>query len=59
MNTKQNYEMDSHTDDKSNLIIWKQKNIDNYLKGYIISYYGILDGKIICEATPMIKLNIV
>jgi len=51
--------MDSHTDDKSNLIIWKQKNIDNYLKGYIISYYGILDGKIICEATPMIKLNIV
>ena len=59
MNIKWNYEIDRHEEDKSNWIIWKEKNIDNYLKGYIIPYYGILNGEIICEATAMIKSNIV
>ena len=51
MEEKWNYEIEKAIDDKSNWIIWKEKNINNFMNGYTIPYYGILDGKIICEAT--------
>lgn len=59
MNIKWNHEIEHHKEDKYNWMIWKTQNIENYKKGYIIPYYGILAGKIICEATAMTHSNIV
>lgn len=53
MNIKWDYEIERHTEDKSNWIIWKKRSTENFLKGLIIPYYGILEGTIICEATAM------
>lgn len=59
MNTKWDYEIDNATDDKENYIIWKKANIERFQKGYIIPYYGILNGKIISECTAVINSSIV
>lgn len=59
MNTKWDYEIEHATDDKDNWIIWKKDNIERYKNGYIIPYYGILNGQIICEATAAIDPSFV
>ncbi len=55
MNIKWDYEIEHSGEDRDNWIIWKQKNTENFRNGYIIPYYGILDGFIICEATAIIN----
>ena len=59
MNTKWDYEIDNATDDKYNWIVWKKENISRFKKKYIIPYYGLLNGKIICECTAIINPKIV
>lgn len=59
MDMKWNYEINNATYDKSNWIIWKKENIERYKKGLIIPYYGILDGKIICECTAALSPSVV
>lgn len=59
MNIKWDYEIDNADFDKENWIIWKKENIERFKKGFIIPYYGSLDGKIICECTAAINPNIV
>ena len=59
MNLKWDYEIECNKDDKYNWLIWKEENIIKYKKGYIIPYYGILNEKIICEATANINSKIV
>lgn len=59
MNEKWDSEIERHVQDRSNWVIWKQKNIENRKHGNIIPYYGILDGTIICEATAMLNPKIV
>ena len=56
---KWQYEIDNATDDKSNWIKWQKQMIDRYNSGKIIPYYGILNGKIICECTAAIDASIV
>lgn len=34
--------------------IWKFENIERFKKGQIIPYYGLLNSKIICEATAIL-----
>ena len=50
---KWDYEIALHSE-KENWIIWKAEAIAHYKEGSSIPYYGILDGKIICEATAII-----
>lgn len=59
MKIKWDYEISIATNNKSNWIIWKEENIKNYENGKIIPYYGILGGKIICEATAVLSSDIV
>ncbi len=59
MNTKWDYEIDNATDDKENWITWKKENIERFQKGLIIPYYGLLDGKIICECTAALSPSVV
>lgn len=59
MNIKWDYEISKATDDKENWIIWKEKNLERYKKGFIIPYYGLLDGKIICESTAIINSSVI
>ena len=59
MNTKWDYEIAKATDDKDNWIKWKRENIERFQKGFIIPYYGILNGTIICECTALLNDSIV
>ncbi len=59
MNTKWDYEIEHSTDDKENMTIWKKENLERFKKGLIIPYYGLLDGKIICECTAITDPSIV
>ena len=59
MNTKWDYEIDNAIDDKQNWITWKKDNIERFQKGLIITYYGLLDGKIICECTAALNPSVV
>lgn len=59
MNTKWDYSIDNATDDKENWIIWKKDNIERFQKGFIIPYYGLLDGRIICECTATLNPSVV
>ena len=54
MNKKWNYEIEKNKDDNS-YVVWKKNFIDAVKENKRISYYGILDGKIICEATAYIN----
>lgn len=55
MNIKWDYEIEHHSEDRENWVIWKKQSIENFKNGDTIPYYGILDGKIICEATAMLN----
>lgn len=59
MNTKWNYEISNALDDKDNWIKWKKDNMKRFQKGLIIPYYGLLDGKIICECTAALDQSVV
>ena len=59
MNSKWDYEIEHATDDKDNWIAWKKDNIERFEKGLIIPYYGLLNGKIICECTAALDSSIV
>ena len=59
MNIKWEYEISQSGKDKEIWIIWKKQNIEKYKQGYIIPYYGILEGNIICEATAMLHPKVV
>lgn len=52
METKWNYEIAKHK--SPNWIMWKNDAINNVLSGKSIAYYGLLNGRIICEATAML-----
>ena len=52
MNTKWDYEISIHPGDIS-WSLYKTKFIESAKKGNRVSYYGILNGKIICEATAI------
>ena len=58
MNIKWDYEI-SISNNKSNWKIWKLENIERFKKGQIIPYYGLLNSKIICEATAILASNII
>lgn len=51
------YEIEKHK--SPNWKIWKVESIERVKNGHCIVYYGILNGKIICETTAMIDKNIV
>lgn len=57
METKWNYEIKKHK--SPNWKIWKIESIERVKNGQSIAYYGILNGKIICETTAMVDKNIV
>lgn len=57
METKWNYEIKKHK--SPNWKLWKDEAIERVRSGQCIAYYGILNGKIICEATAMFDKNIV
>ena len=57
LNKKWDYEINKATEDKYNWIIWKELHITGYKKGYLISYYGLLDNNIICETTAVVNSN--
>lgn len=59
MDIKWEYEIAQSGKDKENWIVWKKQNIEQYKQGYIIPYYGILEGNIICEATAMVHPKVV
>ncbi len=60
MNTKWNYEIE-HADEneKFNWMEWKKRALDRAKKKQTITYYGFLDGQIICETTAAIDSKIV
>ena len=58
MNTKWDYEIAHKGADKDNWIIWKQSSMEHMLQGKSLPYYGILDGKIISEATAILDGSI-
>ncbi|MFR5875413.1 MAG: GNAT family N-acetyltransferase [Eubacterium sp.] len=51
------YEIKKHRN--SNWKIWKSEAIEHVKNGQSIAYYGILNSKIICQATAMFDRNIV
>lgn len=57
MEEKWNYEIKTHK--SSNWKIWKKESIERVKNGQSIAYYGILNGKIICEATALLDKSIV
>ncbi len=57
MNIKWDEEINLHSD-KENWTYWKTQNIDNFKKGYSIPYYGLLNDKIICEATAIVNSKV-
>lgn len=57
MECKWNYEIKKNKG--QNWKIWKTESIERVRNGQSIAYYGILNGKIICEATAMLDENII
>ncbi len=57
METKWNSEIKKHKSD--NWKTWKTESIERVRNGQSIAYYGVLNGKIICEATAMLDKSIV
>lgn len=53
MNQKWDDEIERHVDNKENWIVWKSSTLEHFRDGSSIPYYGILDKKIICEATVL------
>ena len=46
--------IENDLDEKENWIKWKETALDNMKNNRTINYHGLLDGKIICEATAAI-----
>lgn len=59
MHIKWDYEISHAGEDRENWILWKQDSLKNAAQGKTIPYYGILDEKIISEATAMLDSSIV
>lgn len=57
MEIKWNDEIKKHK--SSNWKIWKAEAIERVKNGQGIAYYGILNGRIICESTALLDKNIV
>lgn len=57
MQTKWNYEIKKNKN--PNWKIWKTQAIERVINRQSIAYYGILNGKIICEATAMLDKSAV
>lgn len=57
MEAKWNYEIKKHK--SPNWKIWKTEAIERVKNGQCTAYYGVLNGKIICEATAMFDKSIV
>lgn len=57
MEAKWDYEIKKHK--SRNWMIWKTEAIERVRNGQSIAYYGILKGKIICEATALLDKSIV
>lgn len=57
MQTKWNYEIKKNKN--PNWKIWKTQAIERVINGQSIAYYGILNGKIICETTAMLDKEVV
>ena len=55
MNAKWDYEIAHKVKDRENWVIWKREHLERFRRGWILPYYGILDGQIICEATANIR----
>lgn len=56
MNEKWNYEIAIHKNDE-NWIVWKNEAIQRSKEGRSIVYYGVLNEKIISEATAVLDKN--
>ena len=54
MNAKWNKEIERHPDSQSNWLVWKREAMENAESGRSVPYYGILRGRIICEATALL-----
>jgi len=57
MESKWDYEIKKHK--SPNWKIWKAEAIEYVKNGQSIAYYGMLNGRTICEATAMLDKNIV
>lgn len=55
MHARWDYNIAAASKDRENWIIWKSENIDQFIRGLIIPYYGLLDGEVICECTAVIS----
>ncbi len=55
MNTKWDYEIAHKDKGRENWVIWKKEQLEHFRHGWVLPYYGILDGQIICEATANIR----
>jgi ribosomal protein S18 acetylase RimI-like enzyme len=49
------YYIERDTKEKYNWIKWKEQALDNIKNNRTINYHGVLNGKIICEATAAIS----
>lgn len=58
MHKKWNYEIQKNSDDPD-WPIWKACALERTIKGQSISYYGVLDGKIITEGTALLDPEVV
>lgn len=58
MEAKWNYEI-AHHKNNENWIIWKNEATERFNNGQSVTYYGILNGKIISEATALFDNDIV
>ena len=55
MYARWDYNIAAASKDRENWMIWKSENIDQFIRGLIIPYYGLLDGEVICECTAVIS----
>ena len=55
MHARWDYNIAAASGDRENWIIWKRENIDQFIRGLIIPYYGFLDGEAVCECTAVIS----
>lgn len=55
VNRKWDYEIEHNINDRKNWTVWKKDYLENFRKGFVIPYYGILDKDIICEATTAVN----
>lgn len=47
-------QIEKHEKDRENWIAWKERALKNYSQGHCLVYYGMLEGRVICEATAHI-----